>query len=184
MNRKPAMTVENRYGFMIKLFWRIERACCRIKTKFLRLSGSTLLCRVYISLFFSSLSTALICKISVSRTVSSGITIIYFDVENWGLWVILCLLLWWMNLQWQYASHNNILNYNVLVLKKKKSRSNWCTLKKLIWAEQNSNMKNKGNQKSEQKTFKIFHWHSTCINMSKIINTFLNYWDFNFWEKM
>lgn len=58
---------------------------------FLRLKGSVLLRRVKVSLFFSSLSTALICKTSVPGSLSSETFTSYMFSENWGLWLLVSM---------------------------------------------------------------------------------------------
>lgn len=58
---------------------------------FRRLNGSVLLSRVKVSLFFSSLSEALICKTSVPGGLSSETFTSYHFSENWGLWLLVSM---------------------------------------------------------------------------------------------
>lgn len=58
---------------------------------FRRLKGSVLLSSVKVSLFFSSLSAALICKTSVPGGLSSEMFTSYHFSENWGLWLLVSM---------------------------------------------------------------------------------------------
>lgn len=58
---------------------------------FLRLKGSVLLRSVKVSLFFSSLSTALICRTSVPGGLSSETFTSYHFSENCGRWLLVSM---------------------------------------------------------------------------------------------
>lgn len=58
---------------------------------FLRLKGSVLLRSVKVNLFFSSLSTALICRTSVPGGWSSDTFTSYHFSENCGLWLLVSM---------------------------------------------------------------------------------------------
>ena len=164
-------------GFMIKLFWRIERAGCRIKTKFLETQWiDTALQSVDEFVFFIFIHSTDLQDFCFWHCV--------FRNNNFIFWcrklrtMVICVYYFDEYLQRQNDSHNNIPNYNVFVLKKKNQEKSDAHWKKTNF-EQNriQTWEIKATKIWNKKTFQIFHWHTTCINMSKIIKTFLNYWD-------